>query len=58
MITPASNIQDGDTFTVQVDYTGRPGIHHDGDGSTEGWFRVPGGTAMSTEPVATEDWMP
>ena len=43
-------------------YTGRPGVHTDGDGSTEGWFRndVPPGDGgfVTTEPVGTEDWMP
>jgi peptidase M1-like protein len=62
VITPASPIQSGTTFTVQIAYTGRPGVHNDGDGTTEGWFRnsQPGDTGgfVTTEPVATEDWMP
>ena len=40
VITPASPVADGQTITVRIDYTGRPGVHTDGDGSTEGWFRV------------------
>ena len=47
---------------MSVDYTGRPGVHLDGDGSTEGWFRSdnPAGDGgfVTTEPVGTEDWMP
>ena len=43
-------------------YTGRPGVHNDGDGTTEGWFRSdkPAGDGgfVTTEPVGTEDWMP
>jgi hypothetical protein len=62
VITPATPIASGATFTVQVAYTGRPGVHNDGDGTTEGWFRnsQPGDTGgfVTTEPVATEDWMP
>ena len=62
VITPLSPIASGATFVVQVNYTGRPGVHNDGDGTTEGWFRVsqPGDTGafVTTEPVATEDWMP
>ncbi len=62
VITPSSPIPSGATFVVEVDYTGRPGVHNDGDGTTEGWFRVshPGDTGafVTTEPVATEDWMP
>src|SRR6185312_12033373 len=55
---------DGSTFTVTVDYTGRPGLHQDGDGSTEGWFRVNttaapnDGAFVTTEPVGTDSWMP
>jgi hypothetical protein len=62
VITPTSPIPSGATFVVTVNYTGRPGVHNDGDGTTEGWFRVgqPGDTGafVTTEPVATEDWMP
>jgi hypothetical protein len=58
VITPATPIRDGGRFTVVVSYTGKPGVHNDGDGSTEGWFAAPGGGFVTTEPVGTEDWMP
>ena len=58
MIKPSTAIHKGSTFTVEVDYTGRPGVHNDGDGTTEGWFRSSDGGFVTTEPVATEDWMP
>ena len=58
VITPRSPIGEGSTFTVTVMYTGRPGVHHDGDGTTEGWFRAPDGGFVTTEPVGSEDWMP
>ena len=58
VITPSSRIRAGATFTVTVSYTGRPGVHNDGDGTTEGWFRAPDGGFVTTEPVASEDWMP
>src|SRR6266851_5567987 len=58
VITPSAPITDGATFTVTVSYTGRPGVHNDGDGTTEGWFRAPDGSFVTTEPVASEDWMP
>jgi hypothetical protein len=58
VITPSSPIRSGALFTVVVDYTGRPGQHNDGDGSTEGWFAATGGSFVTTEPVGTEDWMP
>ncbi len=58
VITPSHAIREGATFTVTVRYTGRPGVHNDGDGSTEGWFRAKDGGFVTTEPVGTEDWMP
>jgi hypothetical protein len=58
VITPSSPIRNGATFTVTVRYTGRPGVHQDGDGTTEGWFRAPDGGFVTTEPVGSEDWMP
>jgi aminopeptidase N len=62
VITPAAPVRDGSMFTVAVFYTGRPGVHTDGDGTTEGWFRsdVPAGDGgfVTTEPVGTQDWMP
>jgi hypothetical protein len=62
VITPSSPIPSGTSFVVEVDYTGRPGVHNDGDGTTEGWFRISqqndAGGFVTTEPVATEDWMP
>jgi aminopeptidase N len=62
VITPATPIPNGAQFVVQVDYSGRPGVHNDGDGTTEGWFRVnqpnDAGSFVTTEPVGTEDWMP
>ena len=58
VITPSAPIGNGATFTVTVSYTGRPGVHNDGDGTTEGWFRAPDGGFVTTEPVGSEDWMP
>lgn len=58
VITPGTPVGDGSAFTVSVSYTGRPGVHNDGDGTTEGWFRASDGGFVTTEPVGTEDWMP
>ncbi|HEX4688752.1 MAG TPA: M1 family aminopeptidase [Nocardioides sp.] len=62
VITPEQPLHNGTVFQVSVAYTGRPGVHLDGDGSTEGWFRSnnPAGDGgfVTTEPVGTEDWMP
>jgi hypothetical protein len=58
LITPRAPIRRGSSFTVKVSYEGRPGVHNDGDGTTEGWFRSGEGSFVSTEPVGSEDWMP
>jgi hypothetical protein len=58
VITPSRPVRNGSQFTVTVSYTGRPGVHNDGDGTTEGWFRAPDGGFVTTEPVGSEDWMP
>jgi hypothetical protein len=64
VITPATPIPSGTTFTVTINYTGRPGVHADGDGTTEGWFRVNTAAApndggfVTTEPVGNMAWMP
>ncbi len=62
VIRPSAPILNGSAFRVAVYYTGRPGVHTDGDGTTEGWFRSnqPAGDGgfVTTEPVGTEDWMP
>ena len=62
VITPAAPLPSGSVFTVTVWYTGRPGVHTDGDGFTEGWFRSdkPAGDGgfVTTEPIGTEAWMP
>jgi Peptidase family M1 domain len=58
VITPPVVIPAGSVFRVSVSYTGRPGVHNDGDGTTEGWFRSGDGGFVTTEPVGSEDWMP
>ena len=62
VVTPAQPIRAGAAFVVTVHYAGRPGVHEDGDGTTEGWFRSDSpkgdGGFVTTEPVGTEDWMP
>ncbi len=62
VITPATPIANGASFQVEVKYSGRPGVHTDGDGSVEGWFQsdepAGDGSFVTTEPVGTEAWMP
>jgi hypothetical protein len=62
VITPSAPIPAGADFVVRVNYKGRPGVHVDGDGSTEGWFRnnnpAGDGGFVTTEPLGTMAWMP
>jgi hypothetical protein len=62
VITPAAPLAAGEGFEVEVKYSGRPGVHTDGDGSVEGWFLsdepAGDGSFVTTEPVGTEAWMP
>src|SRR5215475_3563547 len=58
VITSSAPIRSGSVFTATVSYTGRPGVHNDGDGTTEGRFRAHDGGFVTTEPVGSEDWMP
>jgi hypothetical protein len=58
VITPSGPVRSGSIFRVTVSYTGRPGVHNDGSGSTEGWFRAPDGGFVTAEPVGSQDWMP
>ncbi len=58
LITPGRPIPASATFTVDVAYTGRPGLHKDADGEAEGWFRAPGGGLVATEPIGASAWMP
>src|SRR3954447_5999938 len=62
VVTPSVPIPDGTTVTVTIRYTGRPGVHTDGDGSTEGWVRIATagseGSFVTPEPVGNDSWMP
>src|SRR5882757_6933310 len=62
VVTPRRPIYPGQPFWVTVNYTGRPGVHLAGDGTTDGWFRSDDpkgdGSFVTTEPLGTEDWMP
>jgi Peptidase family M1 domain len=62
VITPSAPIAAGKSFEVEVKYSGRPGVHTDGDGSVEGWFLsdepAGDGSFVTTEPVGTEAWIP
>jgi aminopeptidase N len=55
-ITPADPIDEGDEFTVVVEYSGNP----NSDGASEGWSYDPGNDAIFVfgEPLGAESWYP
>ena len=58
VITPASGIPSGHTFSVAVHYAGVPAAITDPDGSIEGWVRTPDGAFVVGEPVGSMSWFP
>ena len=58
VVTPGTSIATGSTFSVQVDYRGRPGTITDADGSQEGWFRTGDGAVVLGEPRGSISWFP
>ena len=58
VVTPASGIRSGRTFSVTVHYAGVPAAVIDADGSTEGWVRTPDGAFVVGEPVGSMSWFP
>jgi aminopeptidase N len=58
VITPASGIPLGKTFTVTVDYYGTPSVGTDPDGSIEGWVPTDDGAVSVGEPQGSPGWDP
>jgi aminopeptidase N len=56
-IVPATPIEKGDAFTVELRYQGQPRKVIDPDGSTEGWYRTKDGAVAVGEPVGTAAWL-
>ena len=50
VVTPASGILQGKTFTVRVDYDGTPLVVTDPDQSIEGWVPTDDGAFVVNEP--------
>jgi aminopeptidase N len=56
-IVPATPVEKGDRFTVELRYQGQPRKVTDPDGSTEGWYRTSDGAVGVGEPVGTAAWL-
>jgi aminopeptidase N len=58
VITPASGLEQGRTFTVAVDYNGTPPVVTDPDQSIEGWVPTDDGAFVVNEPQGSPGWYP
>ncbi|MFF1414380.1 M1 family metallopeptidase [Streptomyces sp. NPDC058289] len=59
-VRPAEDLEEGEVFRTEVDYSGRPEVVTDPDGSEEGWIVTPGGKGAVGvgEPVGSMAWFP
>ncbi|MCX5297542.1 M1 family metallopeptidase [Streptomyces sp. NBC_00193] len=59
-VRPAEDLEQGEVFRTEVDYSGRPKAVTDPDGSEEGWIVTPGGQGAVGvgEPVGSMAWFP
>jgi aminopeptidase N len=58
VISPASGLVQGKTFTVTVDYAGQPLVVTDPDTSIEGWVPTDDGAFVVNEPQGSPGWYP
>jgi aminopeptidase N len=58
VVTPASGLVQGKTFTVTVDYDGVPKVVTDPDTSIEGWVPTDDGAFVVNEPQGSPGWYP
>jgi aminopeptidase N len=57
-ITPASPLQDGQTFRTVIAYHGTPHYLTDPDLSPDGWIATPDGATVMSEPIGSMTWFP
>ena len=57
-INPATNLDQGEDFTVRVDYAGKPKPIKDPDKSIEGWIPTDDGAFVVNEPQGAPGWYP
>jgi aminopeptidase N len=58
VITPATGILSGGSFTVTIDYSGTPSVVTDPDNSIEGWVPTDDGAFVVNEPQGSPAWYP
>ena len=57
-VRPRDDLDDGETFSVTVRYSGTPQTITDPDGSQEGWLRTDDGALALGEPTGSMAWFP
>jgi aminopeptidase N len=57
-VSPATNLNAGSTFTVEVVYSGKPKPIKDPDKSEEGWIPTDDGAFVVNEPQGSPGWYP
>jgi aminopeptidase N len=57
-VTPATMLDDGDAFTVEVRYAGEPGTITEPDSSRGGWHLTDDGAIVAGEPQSAASWYP
>lgn len=60
MISPAEQLNQGDEFTVTINYTGSPGANLDPDANafSQGWVWIDTGSFVASEPDGASLWYP
>lgn len=58
IVSPKSPLPDGDTFTTEVRYEGRPGQILNPDGSRDGWTETRDGVVALGQPQAVPTFLP
>ncbi|MGW5849309.1 M1 family metallopeptidase [Streptomyces sp. NPDC055254] len=57
-VRPAEDLRKGEVFRTEVDYSGRPKVFEDPDGSREGWITYADGAVGVGEPIGSMAWFP
>lgn len=55
---PAEDLEKGEVFRTEVDYSGKPKPLADPDGSKEGWITTEDGAVAVGEPLGSMTWFP
>ncbi|OKK13111.1 metallopeptidase [Streptomyces sp. CB00455] len=57
-VRPAEDLEKGEVFRTEVDYSGKPKALTDADGAKEGWITTGDGAVGVGEPVGSMTWFP